>query len=86
MPAGRLVLKPRPLRCEYPGAEPHTNKNGLTVYNVVDTGVWLMGPEKDAVATGRLDLRSEGAYSDARAGPSQVTGYSRKHCGQMYLP
>lgn len=42
---------------------------------------------KTAEVIGRPALRSDGsAYSEALAGPSQATGYSLRHCAQMYLP
>jgi len=50
-----------------------------TVYNVVDTGRWVIDPAKAAELTGRVCLRSSGEYSAGEAGPSHATGYSRKH-------
>jgi hypothetical protein len=45
-----------------------------------------MEPANPAEVTGAAVFRSDGAYSSGLAGPSQATGYSRRHWGQIYLP
>ncbi|HTS26821.1 MAG TPA: hypothetical protein VMH81_13175 [Bryobacteraceae bacterium] len=55
-------------------------------YNVVDTVRPLMGAANADGGMGLMVFRRDGAYSAGLAGPSQATGYSRKHCEQMYLP